>query len=82
MDIDDQPNPKLLNFRACGGARVLLVSTRSGIPLELVKFNLIQAREVLCDKERTGNPPPGGSTHTAADPTEYDHTLHNCSLSS
>ena len=44
---------------------VLLVSTRSGIPLELVKFNLIQA-EVLCDKERTGNPPPGVSTDTSA----------------
>ena len=46
---------------------VLLVSTRSGIPLELVKFNLIQA-EVLCDKERTGNPPPGVSTDTSAAP--------------
>ena len=32
-----------LNFLAFGGgARVLLVSTRSGIPLELVEFNLIQ----------------------------------------
>ena len=44
----------------------LLVSTRSGIPSELVEFNLIQAGgEVLCDKVRTGNPPPGGSTDTA-----------------
>ena len=55
---------------------VLLVSTRSGIPLELVKFNLIQA-EVLCDKERTGNPPPGGSTHTAADPTLLNTTTRS-----
>ena len=44
----------------------LLVSTRRGIPSELVEFNLIQAGgEVLCDKVRTGNPPPGGSTDTA-----------------
>ena len=56
---------------------VLLVSTRSGIPLELVKFNLIQA-EVLCDKERTGNPPPGVSTDTSAAPLfSRKRTLHS-----
>ena len=44
---------------------MLLVSTRSGIPLELVEFNLIQVvgeGRCGCDKERTGNPPPGGFT--------------------
>ena len=55
-----------MNFLAYGGCtRVLLVSTRNGIPLELVEFNLIQVvgeGRCGCDKERTGNPPPGGFT--------------------
>ena len=57
----------------------LLVSTRSGIPSELVEFNLIQAGgEVLCDKVRTGNPPPGGSTDTANSTLLEVHTSPQC----
>ena len=50
-----------MNFQACGGAQECCWSQQEmEFHWKWWKFNLIQA-EVLCDKERTGNPPPGGS---------------------